>query len=114
SGKRNDPAATSPDPCWPARRGRGRPRLDEASALTDIIVERALLLFRQHGFAATTMDEVAGACGAAKHGIYRRFASKEELFSAAIAMERQRHLDSLASIEICALEPVAALRELAH
>jgi AcrR family transcriptional regulator len=99
--------------CSLPRRGRGRPRLDEASALTDTIVERALLLFRQQGFAATTMDEVAGACGSAKHSIYRRFSSKEELFSAAIALERQRRLDAIAGIEICALDPLVALRELA-
>lgn len=60
------------------------------------------------------MDEVAGACGTAKHSIYRRFASKEELFSAAIAMERQRLLDSIDNIEINCLEPLAALRELCH
>jgi len=102
------------DCCWPTRRGRGRPRLDEATALTDTIVERALAIFRQHGFAATTMDEVAGACGSAKHSIYRRFASKEELFSAAIAMERRRLIDSIDRIEICSLDSLAALRELAH
>ncbi|WP_342640386.1 TetR/AcrR family transcriptional regulator [Rhodoligotrophos ferricapiens] len=96
------------------RRRRGRPSLHEAHALTDVILEEALALFRRNGFAATTMEEVASACGAAKHSIYRRFSSKEELFREAVALERRRLLDCVAQIDVRENEPLASLRAIAR
>jgi AcrR family transcriptional regulator len=48
------------------------------------ILRKALNLFSQNGYIATTMDEIAEAVGLSKPAIYFYFPSKESLFSAAI------------------------------
>ncbi|MGF7160930.1 AcrR family transcriptional regulator [Rhodoligotrophos appendicifer] len=100
--------------CCIDKRGRGRPSLDQAHSLTDDIVAQALVLFRRNGFAATTMDEVAAATGAAKHSIYRRFSSKEELFRAAVAFDRERLLQSVAALKTDENDPLTSLRRVAR
>jgi AcrR family transcriptional regulator len=44
------------------------------------ILRGAASAFAQSGFAATSMDDVASACGVTKLIVYRHFASKEELY----------------------------------
>lgn len=61
---------------------RGRPANEE---LGQKIVEAASELFVELGFQATTMDKVAQRAKISKLSIYRHFANKEALFSAAIA-----------------------------
>ena len=48
------------------------------------LLEAALDLFVERGFAATKLDEVAARAGVAKGTLYLYFASKEELFKAVI------------------------------
>lgn len=48
------------------------------------IVKKALEIFSQKGFSATTMDEIALASGFSKPAIYFYFPSKEALFSAVL------------------------------
>ncbi|MBB5017749.1 AcrR family transcriptional regulator [Chitinivorax tropicus] len=48
------------------------------------ITEAALALFIQKGYAATKLDEVAKAAGVTKGTLYLYFASKEDLFKAAV------------------------------
>ena len=40
--------------------------------------------FGKRGFATTTIDRIAADCGVAKGAVYHHFASKEELFTAAL------------------------------
>ncbi|MFC4140135.1 MULTISPECIES: TetR/AcrR family transcriptional regulator [unclassified Microbacterium] len=95
----------------PPRR-RGRPGgLDGADLLS-----AAREVFLDEGFAAATMDAVAASARISKQTLYRRFASKEELFAAVVAdwVERGRdamrpHLDRLRT----APDVRAGLRELA-
>ena len=46
------------------------------------ILDAALAEFSDHGFAATTMDDIARRCGLSKGGLYAHFASKDEIFEA--------------------------------
>jgi TetR/AcrR family transcriptional repressor of mexJK operon len=52
------------------------------------IVQAALDLFLDQGFAATSMDAVASQAGVTKQTVYRYYPSKEELFSAVMARIR--------------------------
>ncbi len=45
------------------------------------IIEAAYALFLEHGYAATSMRQIAGRAGLALGGIYNHFASKEAIFS---------------------------------
>ena len=51
------------------------------------ILAAALSLFAQRGFAGTTMQDIARAAGMAVANLYRYYASKEELFDAAVPSE---------------------------
>src|SRR5579885_2282282 len=53
-----------------ARRGGSR----------DVIVAAATRLFRELGFGAVSMDELAAAAGVARRTLYNQFTSKEEIF----------------------------------
>ena len=45
----------------------------------DIIIARALRLFKERGYQATSMADIGGACGLLKGSIYHHFPSKEVL-----------------------------------
>jgi AcrR family transcriptional regulator len=63
----------------------GRPR----SARTDrAILEAALSLFIEQGYARMSVDQVAVAAGVGKTAIYRRYRSKADLVAAAVAKLR--------------------------
>ncbi|WP_018063193.1 TetR/AcrR family transcriptional regulator [Martelella mediterranea] len=69
----------------PPRARGGRPSKAEAAKLERHILETAANLFATQGFAATSMEQIASACGAGKDTIYRRYPSKTALFSALMA-----------------------------
>ncbi|WP_198165797.1 TetR/AcrR family transcriptional regulator [Agromyces laixinhei] len=48
------------------------------------ILEQAFLLFLTRGFEATSMADIVHATGTSKGAVYHHFASKEELFKAAL------------------------------
>ncbi len=48
------------------------------------IVEAALALFSEKGFAATRLDEIAARAGVSKGALYLYFATKEEIFRAVV------------------------------
>ncbi len=50
----------------------------------DIIVARALRLFKERGYQATSMADIGAACGLLKGSIYHHFPSKEVLALAAM------------------------------
>jgi TetR/AcrR family transcriptional regulator, transcriptional repressor for nem operon len=64
------------------------------------VVEQAAALFNQHGYHGASISDVMQATGLKKGGIYRHFASKEELALAAFAFAtdkmRQRFSEALA------------------
>ena len=62
--------------------------LQNANQKQAAIVQAALNLFLEQGYAATSMDAVASYAGVTKQTVYRYYPSKEELFTA--VMEKIR------------------------
>ncbi len=63
----------------PARHG-GRPSRSESEKIEGRILEIATALFFRHGFAATSMEQVAAAAHVSKRTLYARFHDKAALF----------------------------------
>jgi len=74
----------------------GKPRSRRKEARPGEILDAALTVFAERGFAATRLDAVAAAAGIGKGTIYLYFSSKEDLFRAVV---RQRLLPNLEEIE---------------
>jgi len=73
------------------------------------IVEAALALFTERGFAATKLEDVALRAGIGKGTIYLYFATKEELFRAVV---RQRLVPNLNAIEAMVADHTGSSAEL--
>lgn len=85
----------------------GRPSREALDALNRRILDTAAGLFAAQGFAATTMEQVASACGAGKDTIYRRYPSKAALFTALMdGLQSQviSELDSLMELNASSAE----------
>ncbi|AUX48882.1 TetR family transcriptional regulator [Sorangium cellulosum] len=83
------------------QRGRGRPRgFDQEVAL-----ERAMLLFWERGYEATSLDELSAAMGISPSSLYATFGGKEQLFRAAVDLYLARGGGNMA--RIFAEEPTA-------
>jgi AcrR family transcriptional regulator len=68
--------------------GDGTPELaPEVGTRVDQILDEAALLFRDKGFSATSMSDLARKVGISKPALYHHFASKEELFVAVATRE---------------------------
>jgi TetR/AcrR family transcriptional regulator, copper-responsive repressor len=63
---------------------RGRPRAYQP----EIALGRALDLFRKHGFAATSLDELSAATGMNRPSLYGAFGDKRELYIKSYARYR--------------------------
>lgn len=67
------------------RRGPGRPRDEERTERRRAeILEATVQLFAECGYAQTDLQELANRLGVGKGTVYRYFATKEELFFAAV------------------------------
>lgn len=64
----------------PPRRKPGRPSLSNEELL-----DKALDLFLEKGFAGTSIDAITAAAGMAKRTVYARYGDKETLFKAALS-----------------------------
>ena len=89
----------------------GRPVAEDSEALDRHILRTATRLFINQGYAATSMEQVAAAAGAGKQTIYRRYASKEELFAAVLKEMVDAVLKISSAPQREASDPLAALRE---
>lgn len=95
------------------RRSRGgRPPRHESEEAGKRIVETATRLFASQGFAATSVEQVATACGAGKDTIYRRFPSKVALFEAVVDHARSRALEKLRELVLTEGDEKSRLRSL--
>lgn len=63
------------------------------------ILEAAMDLFRNKGYSATSMQDIAEACGVAKASIYKFFTSKEDLFTATFIACHQTLLEQAAELD---------------
>lgn len=64
---------------------RGRPTVDQASAIARTILTAATELFLTQGYDATTMEAVAAAAGVPKPTLYRRYPDKTSLLRVVLA-----------------------------
>jgi AcrR family transcriptional regulator len=69
-------------PRGPSR--RGRPPAAVIEARNEELLDRALDLFLEHGFAATTIEKISASLGMGRRTIYDRYGDKETLFRAAL------------------------------
>jgi AcrR family transcriptional regulator len=94
------------------KRSPGRPKdVDALSKRSEAILDVAVKVFADRGFAATDVQEIADKAGVGKGTIYRHFESKERLFLA--AAERgvaQMHAAIDAAVEQ-ATDPVQLIRD---
>jgi AcrR family transcriptional regulator len=89
-----------------------RPRAATYDDQREQILARAAELFAQHGYTATTMNQVAAACGVSKPTLYHYFTDKQSLLLH-IAAGHVERLEQLArEVQAQALEPQARLRTL--
>lgn len=79
------PLAASPARTHPGRTRRKAARPGE-------LLDAALALFVEKGFAATRVEDVAARAGVAKGTLFLYFASKDELFKAVVRENASRHL----------------------
>ena len=78
-------------PATPPRRRRKEARPGE-------IIDAGLAEFAENGFAATRLEDVAKRAGIAKGTIYRYFASKEDLFEAALSARLTPFFDDVSGM----------------
>jgi AcrR family transcriptional regulator len=77
-----------------SQRPRGRPRSFDANVALKAASER----FRTHGFAGTSLDELADATGLARPSLYAAFGDKRALYLAALARLTDRAERSFATL----------------
>jgi AcrR family transcriptional regulator len=79
----------------------------------DLILEAAAELFAKRGFAATGIDEIGAAAGITGPGVYRHFASKDEILKTLVqgSVERLLTTDGPSPLELDE-PPDVALRRL--
>ena len=78
------------------------------SARRERILAAALEVFGRYGFRKASMDEIARSADMSRQGLYLRFASKDELFRAAVRQELETALVEVSrslDAEGVALEP---------
>ena len=83
---------TSPQASPARRRGPGRPRAGSEDKRARILNE-AVVLFGEHGYAGTSLADIANAADISKAGLLHHFSSKDELF--AKVLERRDREDAL-------------------
>jgi AcrR family transcriptional regulator len=69
------------------KRKAGRPSRANAEALTNRLLDDALKMFCEVGFGDASIERLASNANSAKHTIYRRFPSKEDLLRAVVERE---------------------------
>lgn len=87
----------------PAAKKRGRPR----AFAPDVALGRALEVFRDGGFAATSLDDLSTAMGINRPSLYGAFGDKRELFLKAYERYREEAAGRFAPV----FEPQRSLRE---
>ncbi|MBV8467457.1 MAG: TetR/AcrR family transcriptional regulator [Burkholderiales bacterium] len=92
-------------------RRTGRPDAQSIELINRKIMDTATQLFIEQGYAATSVDQIASVAGAGKQTIYRRYASKEELFGAVILELVRSVLENPLKMRANAADPLQALRD---
>lgn len=80
----------------------------------DQILAAAVSLFHERGYHATGMDEIGAAAGITGPGVYRHFASKEEILETLVRARGEAVVAEADRIASSDLPPLEALAALAH
>jgi AcrR family transcriptional regulator len=89
-----------------------RPRSSGYDGQRELILQHAAALFAQQGYAATSMNQVAAACGVSKAALYHYVRDKNELLAHVAEAHVQRLAQVVAEVQAEGLGPAARLREL--
>jgi AcrR family transcriptional regulator len=76
----------------PARRPR-RSRREQTADNRIVLLDAAAAVFRARGYQAATLEQIADAAGFSKGVVYSQFASKADMFLAALAMRIDARAD---------------------
>ena len=90
---------------------------DHTALRRKAILESAVGLFDSHGYAVTTMDEIAAGAGISKGSIYNYFQSKSDLFSRLFAEEitlDEASVEEMFGRQVPATEKIAAYVDFWH
>jgi AcrR family transcriptional regulator len=92
------PGAHAPPPVRVRRPGR--------AAVRRRLLDAALHVFAEHGYASTNLDQVAAAAGLTKGAIYSNFASKDDLFFAMMKEQALKRVEAVrAAMETSSAAP---------
>jgi AcrR family transcriptional regulator len=91
-------------PAAPAPRKRGRPVQGENDSLRKDIIAHSAALFRQQGYANTTVRDIAAAVGIQPGSWFYHFKTKQDIL---VAVVEQGLVQSLADIEAIAAQSLA-------
>jgi TetR/AcrR family transcriptional regulator, mexJK operon transcriptional repressor len=97
------------------RSGSGRLSAEEAERLPDRLLDAAMAVFLDQGYAQTTMDRIVRAAGASTKTVYSRYRNKNEILVAAVRRLMERSLPDFISevdVETDQIEPKPFLVEL--
>lgn len=84
-------------------------REEYAEATYSALVESAAECFFEHGFAATSLDEVARRARVTKGAIYHHFASKRDLFMAVLEQHEEKESGRVLEVGLAAPDPWTGL-----
>lgn len=85
----------------------------DAAATAARIVETAAARFAEHGYAATSVDDIARAAGVTRGAVYHHYRSKPGLFAAVAARQQNRVAEAIEEAT-AALSPGDALHAGSH
>ena len=81
----------------PVTAGTGRLTREESRARTrSLLIDAAAKLFAERGFAAASVEEIAGGAGFSRGAFYSNFESKDDLFLAVLDAHIEREVSSIA------------------
>ncbi len=102
----------SVSPATPPARKRGRPIQSESDSLRKDIIAHSAALFRQHGYANTTVRDIAAAVGIQAGSWFYHFKTKQDILVAVVEQGLTQALAESEAIALLALPPRAVFRRL--
>lgn len=85
-------------------------RARQAEATRDLLVSVARELFTEHGYAATSIEEIIQHAGVARGALYHHFSGKEALFRAVYEAVQSEAVASVMAAALAVEEPWSAVR----
>jgi AcrR family transcriptional regulator len=99
-------------PALPVPRKRGRPIQSESDSLRKDIIAHSAALFRQQGYANTTVRDIAAAVGIQAGSWFYHFKTKQDILVAVVEQGMTKSLADIEAIAAQSLPPRAAFKRL--